>query len=128
MIIDTSILLAIYFKEAHCDWAIAQLEQHRNELYMSTVNLSELLIHLEQRQPKQFDKLQTQLLDSDITFIPPNINQAQIAAAARLRFPLNLGDCFVYALAVEMNDAILSLDKDFKNTDRTVVFPSLGIN
>ena len=46
-----------------------------------------------------------------------------MAAEARLRYPLNLGDCFAYALAVEQGTSILTLDTDFRAVDRPVVMP-----
>ena len=36
-----------------------------------------------------------------------------LAVAARLRWPLNLGDCFAYALAIREESPILTLDEDF---------------
>jgi uncharacterized protein with PIN domain len=49
--------------------------------------------------------------------------QAQIASKARLKFSLNLGDCFAYALACVENSPILTLDSDFARVDVPVVFP-----
>jgi uncharacterized protein with PIN domain len=58
--------------------------------------------------------------------VPPSVEQARVAAAARLRYPLNLGDCFVYALAVEEQSSILTLDGDFRAVDCSVVTPPEG--
>ncbi len=123
MIIDSSVILAIYFKEQYAFWAAEQLNSSYGDLKMSTVNLTEVLIQLEDRQPQNHQLLTTQLLNSPIKFIPPDIEQSQIAAAARLRFPLNLGDCYAYALAKVSRDKILTLDVDFKKTDLTILFP-----
>jgi uncharacterized protein with PIN domain len=90
---------------------------------MSTVNLTETLIRLRDRQPVRFVELERQLLNSGIRFVPPDIEQARIAAEARLRFPLNLGDCFVYALARIESQAILTLDSDFRCLDVAVITP-----
>lgn len=123
MIIDSSIILAIYFRETHAIWAAEQLNQHQGIMKMSTVNLSEILIQLQDKQPENYSVLSNQLLQSGIRFIPPDIEQAKIAAAARLRFPINLGDCFVYALAQVNQCPILTLDSDFKKTDNVVISP-----
>lgn len=123
MVIDTSVILAIFFKESHYDWALAQMNQHALELRMSTVNLTETLIHLEDRQPQLFKSLEEQLLYKGVRFVAPDIEQSRIAAKARLRYPLNLVDCFAYALAVQENCPILTLDKDFLIADHTVVHP-----
>ena len=105
MVIDTSVLLAVFFEETHYEWAIKQMNDHARELRMSTVNLTETLIHLRDRQPQISTKIEEKFLYSGIRFIAPDIQQSQIATDARLKFPLNLGDCFVYALAVQRKNA-----------------------
>jgi uncharacterized protein with PIN domain len=90
---------------------------------MSTVNLAETLIRLQDRQPRLFPELREALLASGIRFVAPDERQAELAAAARHRFPLNLGDCFAYALAVVEDCAILTLDAGFSRADRPVLMP-----
>ena len=51
--------------------------------------------------------------------LPPNQRWSSI----RLIFPLNLGDCFAYALAVAQDSPILTLDADFRAVDRPVIRP-----
>ena len=92
---------------------------------MSTVNLTETLIRVRDRQPESFEQIETELLNSGIRFVPPDVQQARIAAEARLRYPLNLGDCFAYALAVVEDLPILALDRDFRSSDRPVVSPEI---
>jgi hypothetical protein len=53
----------------------------------------------------------------------PLPDHARRAADARLRFPLNLGDCFAYALARSEGCGILSLDAGFRRTDVPVTAP-----
>lgn len=124
MVIDTSALLAVFFKEKHCDWVIMKMNAHANELRMSTVNLTETLIHLQDKQPQLFQKLEDELLRSGIRFVAPDIEQSRIAAHARLRFPLNMGDCFAYALAVQERCPILTIDADFRIIDHPVILPT----
>ena len=50
MVVDTSVILAVFFKEKYSDWAVEQMNIHVRELRMSTVNLTETLIHLQDRQ------------------------------------------------------------------------------
>ena len=123
MVVDTSIILAIYFAEPHGEWAADRLNDHAAELRMSTVNLAEALIRIRDRQPLLYQQLEERLLASGIRFIAPDVAQAQIAAQARLNFPFNLGDCFAYALAVAEDCPILTLDEDFRRIDRPVVLP-----
>ncbi len=123
MVIDTSAILAVFFAEKHAEWVSSQMNTHAKELRMSTVNLTETLIHLQDRQPQLFHELEERLLYNGIRFIPPDLNQARIAATARLKFPLNLGDCFAYALALQEGCPILTVDKDFRLLDHAVVHP-----
>lgn len=123
MVVDTSILLAIFFKETNASWAATQLEQNQNDLRMSTVNLAEVLILSKDRQPQTFNKLREKIYSANIRFVPPTTQQAEMAAEARLKYPLNLGDCFAYALAKEEGCPILTLDADFKKIDLPVILP-----
>ena len=93
---------------------------------MSTVNLAETLILLRDRQPTLFDDLEAQVLGSGIRFVPPDVDQARDAGEACLRLPLNLGDCFAYALAKAEGCGVLTLDADFRNSDCEVVIPGAG--
>jgi ribonuclease VapC len=123
MVVDTSIILAIFFNETHGEWAAMKLNEYSGEICMSTVNLAESCILIRDRLTGHGDEIIDQLLAAGIRFVPPDVNQARIAADARLRFPLNLGDCFVYALAATEDQSILTLDEDFRSVDRDVVLP-----
>ena len=123
MVVDASAVLAIFFDEPEAPWVIDRLNEHAAALCMSTVNVAEVLILLRDRKPKVAAELQDRLLTSGIRFMAPDVNQARIAAEARLRFPLNLGDCFAYALSVAEDCAILAIDRDFRRTDRPVILP-----
>jgi ribonuclease VapC len=123
VVVDTSILLAVFFNEDHGPWATDQLSRNRHSLRMSTVNYAELLILIEDRQPHMLSQIRNALEASSIRLVPPSANQAETAAAARLRFPLNLGDCFAYALAKHEDCPLLTFDRDFRKTDIDVVLP-----
>ena len=123
MVVDTSALLAVLFREPEAGWVVHQLEENAADLRMSTVNLTETLIRIRDRQPQLADRLEGEILDSEIRFVPPDIEQAQLAAQARLKLPLNLGDCFAYALAATEGLPILTLDRDFRRLDHPVVLP-----
>lgn len=123
MVVDTSVLLALLFDEPHAAWALALLEEHAGALRMSTVNLTETLILLRDRQPQLYDVLEERVLTSGLRFVPPTVEHARIAGEARLRFPLNLGDCFAYALAFAEGTPVLTLDRDFAHCDIPVLLP-----
>jgi len=123
MIVDSSVLLSILFAESHAAWAADQLNLHGSLLRMSTVNLTEVLIRPRDRFPTRGDEFELTLAESGIEFIAPDAIQAQVAARARLTFPLNLGDCFAYALARVTSDSILTTDTDFLALDVPVILP-----
>jgi ribonuclease VapC len=123
MVLDTSALMAVLFEETHARWVASKLTEYAGRTKMSTVNLAEALILIRDRQPALYDKLEADILSSGVVFVAPDAPQARIAAAARLDYPLNLGDCFAYALAVTENDTILTLDRDFTKTNRPCLIP-----
>ena len=81
----------------------------------------EVVILLRSKQPTTAAKFEAILLSSGIKFHAPDESIALVVADARLKYPLNLGDCFVYALAKSLNEPILALDSDFAKTDARVV-------
>jgi ribonuclease VapC len=90
---------------------------------MSTVNLTEVLIQIDDKKPKQADLIREHIAALPIEWVAPTTIQAELATAARLKFPLNLGDCFAYAIAKLRDDTLLTLDRDFRNTDISVLLP-----
>jgi ribonuclease VapC len=121
-VLDTSALLAIYFRELTAEWVRQQIAQ-TPRLLMSTVNLAETLLRFRETQPTEADNLEARLLASDIEWITADTAQAVVVAKARLLYPLNFGDCFAYALAKTQNLPLLTLDRDFRSTDITVILP-----
>lgn len=124
MVIDTSTALSFLFQESSAEWVLQQIDLHHGPLLMSTVNLAETMILLRSRLLEGADQLESSLLSSGIDFVPPTIEQARIAAAARLKYPLNLGDCFAYALSASENCTLLTLDEDFRRCDRPLLMPA----
>jgi len=125
MVVDSSALLAVVFGEEHAGWAAARMQERAGGLAMSTVSLAEVLIRVRDRWPDGFQAVEERLLSGAIDFVEPDVRQARIAAEARLRWPLNLGDCFAYALAVVLDAPILAVDRDFRATDRELLLPAL---
>jgi len=123
VVVDTPILLAVFFNEEYAGWALDRLQENEARLRMSTVNYAEALILIQDRQPHLFAELRQAIEGSSIRLVPPSPEHAEIAASARLRFPLNLGDCFAYALAKQEDCPLLTLDRDFRRTDLRVVVP-----
>lgn len=123
MVVDASALLAMLLDEKHSRWVSEQLQQHLADLYMSTVNLAEVLIVLRDRCSQNYISIEQTILSGPIKFIPPNVDQVRLVADARIRFPLNLGDCFAYALAKHYRTVLLAIDADFKKTDGAILLP-----
>jgi len=123
VVVDTSVLLAVLFNEKWSSWATDQLQANQPHLQMSVVNYAEALILIADRQPRRFDEVRETIEASVIRLVPPTPRHAEIAASARLRYPLNLGDCFAYALAKDEDCPLLTLDRDFRKTDLAVIMP-----
>ena len=124
MVIDTSALLAVFFNEKSGPWVLDHLQANSSDLAMSTVNYAEVLILVQDRQPEAYKEIRDAIEASSIRLIPPTERHAEIAADARLHYPLNLGDCFAYALAKDEDCALLTLDRDFRRSDLRVILPS----
>ncbi len=123
MVVDTSAVLALLFNEKHGPWVVDKLESYTGELLMSTVNLAETLIRVRDRQPRLGSQLEDLLLDMPVRFVPPSLLEAKVAADARIRYSINLGDCFAYALTKSEKSSLLTLDRDFKKTDVDWIMP-----
>ncbi|MDP8991084.1 MAG: type II toxin-antitoxin system VapC family toxin [Acidobacteriota bacterium] len=123
MVVDTSALLAVFFNEATGPWVLDHLQANSGDLAMSTVNYAEVLILVQDRQPEAYKEIREAIESSSIRLIPPSERHAEIAAGARLRYPLNLGDCFAYALAKDEESVLLTLDRDFRRSDLKVILP-----
>ncbi|HEX5758414.1 MAG TPA: type II toxin-antitoxin system VapC family toxin [Thermoanaerobaculia bacterium] len=72
MVVDTSILLAIFFAEPHAQWAAEKLREHAAELRMSTVNLAEVLIRVKDRQPQMYEEIRSEIFAGGLRFVAPD--------------------------------------------------------
>ena len=128
MIVDTSAVLAILFREpdaARFARAITSAPSRR----MSAATLLETSIVLESRSgPAAGYELDAFLQEAGIELEPVTPEQTQAARRAWRRFGkgnhpagLNFGDCFAYALAEAMREPLLFKGSDFELTDIEVV-------
>jgi ribonuclease VapC len=122
LVIDTSALLAMLFNEPPSMWAAGHLQRSRAP-QMSTINYAEALIVSGERFPERLGIVEAAIERSSIRLVALTARHAEIAAIARLRYPLNLGDCFAYALAKEQDCPLLTLDRDFRRCDIQLVLP-----
>ena len=126
MVVDASAALGLLLAEKHAHWVADRLEENAAHLLMTAVNLAEVLIVLHDRKPRTAARLENQLLRTGLAIVPVDRQLARLAARARLRYPLNLGDCFCYALAAQERLPILTLDADFRKLDVQVMLPPAG--
>ena len=124
MIVDTSAVLAILFREPDAERfarAIATASSPR----MSVAALVETTIVLESRSGAAAGyELDAFLQEAGIELEPVTAEQAQAARRAWRRFGkgnhpagLNFGDCFSYALAEATREPLLYKGGDFELTD-----------
>jgi ribonuclease VapC len=131
MILDTSTLIAILKEEGdreHFLQAIA-LDQHR---YISAASLFETAIVVGGLRDPVLNTMLDQLVTGlNLTIIAFTASQYHLARRAYQDYgkgsghpaQLNFGDCFAYALAVEMNEPLLFKGNDFNHTDVRLVIP-----
>jgi len=125
MIIDTSAILAILRLEPEAESFARAIEGARTRR-VSAVNYVEAAAVMDGSRDavvsRRFDEL---FREARLTVEAVTPSQARIAREAYRDFGkgsghaagLNLGDCFAYALAKEMNEPLLFKGEDFRQTD-----------
>lgn len=124
MVIDTSAIAAILFKEPGFEGLVEQIEKSQTRL-ISAASLVELSIVVESRKGEDGARdLDLWLYRAGIEITPVDADQAEIARRAWRRFGkgrhsagLNFGDCFAYALANRTGLPLLYKGDDFSLTD-----------
>lgn len=137
MIIDTSVILHIFFEEVGWQTSVAYLLKQDRRL-VSTPSLIEaqaVIIGRTTGSPEDAKSLLDDLLTNlCVEFIPLSVKQAQLAREAYLAFgkgrghkaQLNFGDVMVYALAKDYGELLAFVGDDFNHTDLDVVKFPLG--
>ena len=126
MIIDTSALLAILYREPEAR-LYSQAIAHAPRPRMSVANYLEATIVVERRSCRdkglELERLKERL---DIELVPVTLSQVEVAWQAWRDFGegrgsppavLNYGDCFAYALARATGEPLLFKGNDFAQTD-----------
>jgi ribonuclease VapC len=127
MVIDTSALAAIFFREPERNKFVEAILVDPRRL-ISAATMLETGIVLEGRQGNDAGReLDLFVVRASLEIVPFDAEQADIARSAwrkygKGRHPagLNYGDCFSYALAKVTGEPLLSKGTDFAKTD--VVF------
>lgn len=124
MILDASAIIAMLRAEPEArDLAVAMFSAGGRRV--SAVNYVEAAVVIESgKDPVASRRFDDFFRTSQVTIQAVTETQAQIARQAYRDFGkgrheagLNLGDCFAYALAKEMDEPLLFKDTDFKHTD-----------
>ncbi|MGA2115638.1 MAG: type II toxin-antitoxin system VapC family toxin [Bryobacteraceae bacterium] len=124
MIVDTSALAAIFFREPEAERYIRAIHG-ADQCRISAANFVELSMVIESQigaeGGRQCDVF---LRRAEISIEPVTVEQAQLARQAFLDFGkgrhpagLNFGDCFAYALAKATGEPLLFKGEDFAKTD-----------
>ena len=124
MILDTSALLAVLFREPEAPH-YARLIHDADRCLISAGSYLELSIVIErQAEPEADRQCEMFFRRAGIVIEPFTVEQAHIARQAfhdfgKGRHPagLNFGDCFAYALARITGEPLLFKGEDFKKTD-----------
>jgi ribonuclease VapC len=124
VILDTSALVAVLFREPEADFYI-QLIHDADQCQISSGTFLELSIVLDrQAAPEAGRHLEMFFRRAGIVIEPFTVEQAYLARQAfydfgKGRHPagLNFGDCFAYALAKSTGEPLLFKGDDFRKTD-----------
>ena len=125
MIVDSSAIVAIWDEEPS-KRALSQVLLDAGGAKMSAATYVEMGVVIDNRsRPERSRSLDSMLRAFGIEVVPFTPSQAVIARAAYRDFGkgsghpahLNMGDCFSYALASEMDEPLLFVGDDFTHTD-----------
>ena len=124
MIVDSSALLALIFREAAAD-RIEEALVSAEVVAMGAPTFTETAIVLASKLGEDSRALLAVLVDSiDLTILPFTAAHGREAREAFLRFgrgrhpaALNLGDCLTYAVAKLADQPLLYVGDNFRQTD-----------
>jgi ribonuclease VapC len=127
MVIDTSALAAIFFREPERDIFRAAILEASNRL-ISAATVLEVGMVIEGRRGegagREFDLF---TLRANFQIVAVDAEQAELARSAWRKYgkgrhpaALNFGDCFVYAVAKAYGEPILAKGTEFGRTDVAV--------
>ena len=125
MIVDSSALIALILQEPGHQ-KIGRVLRAEDKLHMSAVTWVELGVVADRRLSEVNQHRLDAMIDGlGIVLVPLSVAQARRARQAHRRYGpgsgsaarLNMGDCFSYALAIELDEPLLFVGDDFTHTD-----------
>lgn len=125
MIVDSSVLIALILQEPGHQ-KIGRVLRAEDTLHMSTATWVELGVVADRRLSEVNQHRLDAMIDGlGIVLVPLSVAQARRARQAHRRYGpcsgsaarLNMGACFSYALAIELDEPLLFVGDDFTHTD-----------
>ena len=123
MVVDTSALIAILFDEPEKPAFASAIDAAADPKVSAVTRVEAIMVYLGRRQSDPADVIALVGI-LGLKTIDVDRAQADRALDAFTRFGkgrhparLNLGDCFVYALAASLNEPLLFKGSDFLKTD-----------
>ena len=125
MIVDSSALVALILQEPGHQ-KIGRVLRAEDKLHMSAATWVELGVVADRRLSEANQRRLDAMIDGlGIVLVPLSAAQARRARQAHRRYGpgsgtlarLNMGDCFSYALAIELDEPLLFVGDDFTHTD-----------
>ena len=125
MIVDSSALIALILQEPGHQ-RIGRVLRAEDKLHMSTATWVELGVVADRRLSEVNQHRLDAMIDGlGIVLVPLSVAQARRARQAHRRYGpgsgsaarLNMGDCFSYALAIELDEPLLFVGDGFTHTD-----------
>lgn len=125
MIVDSSALIALILQEPGHQ-KIGRVLRAEDKLHMSAATWVELGVVADRRLSEANRRRLDAMIDGlGIVLVPLSAAQARRARQAHRRYGLgsgslarlNMGDCFSYALAIELDEPLLFAGDDFTHTD-----------
>ena len=125
MIVDSSALIALILQEPGHQ-KIGRALRAEDKLHMSAVTWVELGVVADRRLSEANQRRLDAMIDGlGIVLVPLSAVQARRPPQSHRRYGpgsgsaarLNMGDCFSYALAIELDEPLLFVGDDFTHTD-----------
>lgn len=125
MIVDSSVLIALILQESGHQ-GLGRVLRTGDTLHMSTATWVKLGVVADRRLSGANQRRLDAMIDGlGIVLVPLSVTQARRARQAHRRYGpgsgssarLNMGDCFSYALAIELDEPLLFVGDDFTHTD-----------
>ena len=123
MILDSSALVAILFREPEADAFVDRILVAAVKR-ISVATWVELMMVMARETDASMRDAEAFLADAEVQVEPVTLEQGRLARQAFLDFgkgrhpaKLNFGDCFAYALAKETDEPLLFKGNDFALTD-----------